>query len=91
MKSGHGSQRPAQVKCTGRGLEKTGGWAGSLVWRWFTCHAIRSLSRFSLSWSSGWSLVYSSVKKAWGGQTGIWGFLFLPCGPSCLALREDST
>lgn len=25
--------------------------------------------------------MYSSVKKAWGGQAGIWGFLFMWCGP----------
>lgn len=35
-----------------------------------TCHAIRSLRRLSLSWSSGCSLLYSSVKKACGEQCG---------------------
>lgn len=42
-----------------------------------TCQAIRSLRRVSLSWSSGCSRAYSSVKKAWEDRQDIGGFLRL--------------
>lgn len=62
-----GTTQSAQccVPLLGRNETKEPWWSLSSGCQWeITCQAIRSLSLFSFSVSSGWCLIYSSVKKA---------------------------
>lgn len=74
-KLGHSREGPAEGKPASRAEEGAG--PGPPAQLCCTCQAIRSLRRVSLSWSSGCSRVYSSVKKAWGDRQDIGGFLCL--------------